>query len=71
MYSSHQGGKPGLAVMDTVLPTKQCQLEILCPRERERYTVEALMYVFPNGNSKCVLFFFFLFLFETWTYRPG
>ena len=32
MYNSHQGGKLGLAVKDTVLPTKQCQLEILCPQ---------------------------------------
>jgi hypothetical protein len=46
MYNSHQGGKLGLAVKDTVLPTKQCQLEILCPSwRREKCTGEAFIYV--------------------------
>ena len=49
MHSSHQGGMPGLGVMDTVLPTKQCQLEILSPllrKERKKYTGETLSF-FP------------------------
>lgn len=36
MYNSHQGGKLGLAVKDIVFPTKQCQLEILCPGWRKK-----------------------------------
>lgn len=52
MHSAHRVGRLGLGVMDTVLPTKQCQLEILSPllgRKKKVYRQDAQF--LPNSNK--------------------